>query len=177
MSVRTRCLLLVTSVFALSVLITWFLAGMRKQMEVGVSCATGGPYVIVAPCPEHSTSLVLVGMFGSVLVALAGTVPSVLLGAPNLVVPYWTFTSGGMAVNFFADGFAGEGVVWNWVLSGALMLLMALPGLYLMTPWQKLYRRERPPGAPLGREAWWPIYLVLAGAGVWFGSWSAYAWL
>jgi hypothetical protein len=34
--------------------------------------------------------LTLVGMFGSVLVALAGTVPALSVGAPNLVVPYWT---------------------------------------------------------------------------------------
>jgi hypothetical protein len=67
-----------------------FLAAMRAQMEVGASCASGGPYVIVEPCPEHSTALTLVGMFGSVLVALAGAVPALSVGAPNLVVPYWT---------------------------------------------------------------------------------------
>lgn len=178
MSMRRWSAMNVVCVVLLSVFITWFLAAMRAQMEVGGSCASGGPYVIVAPCPEHTTALVLVGMFGSVVVALAGTVSAVSVGAPNLLVPYWTATSGGMAFNFLADGFtADEGLVWGWIVAGVLALVMALPGVYVMSPWQRIYDREPVKGAPLSRNAWWLVYLVLAAAGVAIGSWTAYGWL
>jgi hypothetical protein len=168
----------VVCVVLLAVLTTWFLAAMRAQMEVGGSCASGGPYVIVAPCPEHSTALTLVGMFGSVLVALAGTVSALSVGAPNLLVPYWTFTLGGMAVAFLVDGFTADGApIWGWILPGVLVLLMALPGLYVMSPWQRIYDREPVKGAPLSRNAWWLVYLVLAAIGVAIGSWTAFSWL
>jgi hypothetical protein len=165
-------------VFLLAVLVTWFLAGMRAQMEVGSSCASGGPYVVVNACPEHTTSLVLVGMFGSALVGLLGTVPAISAGAPNLLVPSWTFTFGGMAVIFLVDAFTEEGgVVWNWLFSGVVVLLLALPGLYVMTPWQRLYDREPMTGALLSRNQWWLAYLGIALLGVGAGSFTADAWL
>jgi hypothetical protein len=175
---RRRSALTVVGVLLLSLFITWLLAAMRAQMEVGGSCASGGPYVVVAPCPEHSTALVLVGMFGGVFVALAGTIAAVSAGAPNLLVPYWTFTIGGMAVSFVVDGFTEEGGwVWSWILVGILNLFLALPGLYLMTPWQKVYDREPVKGALLSRNQWWLVYLALAVVGVGIGSWTAYSWL
>ena len=178
MTMRRWSAVTVVCVLLLSLFTTWFLAAMRAQMEVGSSCASGGPYVVVAPCPEHTTALVLVGMFGSVLAALAGTVAAVSVGAPNLLVPYWTFTAGGMAVAFLVDGVTADGApVWGWILPGLLVLLLALPGLWVMSPWQRIYRRTPVPGAPLSRNAWWLVYLALAATGVALGSWSAYSWL
>ena len=93
-------------------------------------------------------------------------------------MPYWTATSGGMAANFFVDGFGSDGGWgWSWILCGAVMLCFAIPGLYLMSPWQKLYDREPVKGAPLTRTQWWLGYLVLVVVGIALGSWSAYAWL
>ena len=178
MTMRRWSVMTVVCVFLLAVLITWFLTGMRAQMEVGPSCATGGPYVVVNPCPEHTTSLVLVGMFGSFFVALAGTVAAISAGAPNLLVPYWTFTAGGMSVAFLYDGVTDEGApIWSYVLPGLLVLALALPGLYVMSPWQRIYDREPMPGALLSRNAWWLVYLVLAVLGVVVGSLLASAWL
>jgi hypothetical protein len=178
MTMRRWSALTAVSALVLSVLITWLLAAMRAQMEVGASCASGGPYVVVAPCPENTTALVLVGMFGGVFAALLGTVAAVSAGAPNLLVPYWTFTIGGMAVSFVVDGLTDEGgLVWSWILVGILNLLIALPGLYLMSPWQKVYDREPMKGALLSRQQWWLAYLALAAVGVGLGSWSAFAWL
>ena len=179
MTMRRWSAMTVICVVLVAITITWFLAAMRAQMEVGGSCATGGPYVVVAPCPEHSTALTLVGMFGSVFLALAGTVSALSVGAPNLVVPYWTATSGGMAANFLVDGFTDDGgLVWGWIIAGVMMLvLFAIPGLYVMSPWQKIYDREPVKGAPLSRNAWWLVYLALAVIGVAIGSWTAYGWL
>ena len=177
MTMRRWSAMTVVCVLLLAVAITWFLAGMRAQLEVGASCATGGPHVIVAPCPEHSTSLTLAGMFGAVFVALAGTVSALSVGAPNLLVPYWTATSGGMAANFLVDGFSSDsGLVWSWIVIGLLMLLMALPGLYVMSPWQRIYHRKPLKGAPLSRNAWGLVSRVVASVGVGLGSWSAFAW-
>ena len=120
----------------------------------------------------------LVGIFGSLFVSLAGTVSALSVGAPNLLVPYWTFTIGGMSIAFIVDGFTDEGgLVWSWILVGFLNLLLALPGLYLMSPWQKVYDREPLTGAPLSRNAWWLVYLVLGAGGVALGLWSAGSWL
>jgi hypothetical protein len=176
MSVRTRSFLTVLSVLVLAVSITWFLVGVRAQMEVGYSCASGGPYVIVNPCPHHTTSLVLVGMFLSVVPALAGSVAALSVGAPNLLVPHWTFMLGGLGVLLFVSS-VQDGWVFGAIVAGLLGLLFGLPGLYLMSPWQRLYRRQPVPDAPLRRNQWWLVYLVVAVAGYGIGSWTAEAWL
>lgn len=166
------------SVVLLALLITWLLAGAQAVANVGGYCASGGPYAITTPCPENSTALILVGMFGSTFVALAGTVAALSVGAPNLVVPHWTFTLGGLSVQFLVDGITNDGgLVWGWIVGGGLGLLLALPGVYVMTPWQKVYDREPMPGAPLSRGAWWLVYLVLGAGGVALGLWSAGSWL
>jgi hypothetical protein len=176
MSMRTRSLLTVVAVLLLALTITWFLAGAWAQMAVGPSCATGGPYVIVNPCPDHSTSLILGGMFLSVLIALAGTMVSLGAGAPNLVVPYWTFTLGGLSVQMVAQGI-DDGWVLGWVVGAGMFLLFAVPGLYLMSPWQRLYDREPVKDAPLSRNQWWLVYAFVAVLGALAGSWTANAWL
>jgi hypothetical protein len=167
-----------TSVVLLAVFITWLLAGFQAVANVGGYCASGGPYAITTPCPENSTALILIGMFGSAFVALAGTVAALSVGAPNLVVPYWTFTLGGMSVQALVDGFTSDGGwVWGWIVGGALGLLLALPGAYLMTPWQRVYDREPLEDAPLSRGAWWLVYLGLGAVGVALGLWTAANWL
>jgi hypothetical protein len=178
MTMRRWTALTVVCALLLAVSITWLLAGMRSQMEVGASCADGGPYVVVNPCPEHSTAIVLAGIFLSFFAAIVGSMAALSVGAPNLLVPYWTFTLGGMAVNFLVDGVADEGGwVWAWIICGIGGLLMALPGLWMMSPWQRVYDREPVPNAPLSRGAWWLVYVILGSVGVVLGSWSAYSWL
>jgi hypothetical protein len=115
-------------------------------------------------------------MFLSLPIALGGTAASLSVGAPNLVVPYWTFTLGGLGVLMVVDGVQHDWVV-GWVVGGLLGLLFAVPGLYLMSPWQRLYDREPVRGAPMSRNAWWAVYLVVAAAGVLGGSWTADAYL
>jgi len=178
MSVRARSLVLVVSVVLLFLSATWLVAGARAQMAVGPSCASGGPYEIVAPCPEHSTSLVLVGMFLSVAVALVGTLAALSVGAPNLVVLHWTLLLVGLGGLFVVWSLTKDGgVSWSSLLLGLGFLAMALPGVYLMTPWQRLYRRQRLTEAPLSRGSWWVVYAALAVVGVVTGGWTAEAWL
>ena len=58
-------------------------------------------------------------MFGSTFVALAGTMAALSVGAPNLVVPHWTFTLGGLSVQFLVDAFTNEGRAWSGAGSSA----------------------------------------------------------
>lgn len=176
MSVRTRSLLTVVSALVLVVTITWFLAGVHGSMSVGNSCATGGPYAIVAPCPHHTTSLILAGMFLSLVPALAGTMVALSVGAPNQLVPYWTFTLGGLSVLLLVDS-VQDGWVFGGIIAVLLGVVFGLPGLYLMSPWQRVYDREPVPDAPLSRNQWWLVYLAIAAIGVVIGSWTADAWL
>lgn len=176
MSVRTRSLLTLLSVLVLAVSVTWFLVGVRAQTAVDYSCASGGPYVVVNPCPHHTTSLILVGMFLSLVPALAGTMAAISVGAPNLLVLHWTVMLGGLSVLLFISS-VQDGWVFGAIVAGTLGVLFGLPGLYLMSPWQRLYKRRPVPDAPLSRNQWWLAYLVVAAVGYGIGSWTANAWL
>lgn len=169
-------MLLGASVVVLAVGVAWLLAAGRAVSAVGGSCASGGPYAIVVPCPEHSTALLLVGMFGSLLAALAGTVLAAALGAPNLLVPYVVATFGGMSAEFLVSG-VRDGAGVDLAVGLLLLVLFVLPGLYVLSPWRQVYRRRPVPGAPLGRGAWWLVYLVLGALGALAGSWTADRWL
>jgi hypothetical protein len=115
-------------------------------------------------------------MFLSLVPALAGTLAAVSVGAPNLLVPYWTFTLGGLGLLLFVDGVRNDWVL-GWVVGGLLGVVFAAPGLYLMSPWQRLYDREPVADAPLSRTAWWGVYAVLGTSGALVGAWTADAWL
>src|SRR6195952_319708 len=51
-STTWRVVLLVASVVLLGISLAWAFFSMRVVMDVGGSCADGGPYVSAQPCPS-----------------------------------------------------------------------------------------------------------------------------
>ena len=128
------------------------------------------------PCPHHTTSLILVGMFLSLVPALAGDPgrPQRRRAQPaGALLDVHARRSRGAALHVDVP----VGWVLGGVVAGMLGILFAVPGLYLMSPWQRLYDREPVKDAPLSRNQWWLVYLVVGAIGAFAGSWTANAWL
>jgi hypothetical protein len=99
----------------------------------GGSCASGGPYVIAHRCSGSDVELVLFGIFGMLLAALAVLVGLALLRGPLLAASLlmWTGLFGALGWNFLALGFSpprGQGG-GAWIACGVVFELMAAGGL------------------------------------------------
>jgi hypothetical protein len=152
-----RIALLVVSVFVLGVALTWAFLSMRVVMEVGGSCADGGPYVSAQPCPGGA-GFVGLAIPLMLIAAFAGSFAGASLGTPNLIVPMWFFLFGTLGWNFLAYGATADGgPVWGWIICGVVFEAMALPALYVM-------------GFRADQARWWLAYAGLAAAGVLVGT-------
>ena len=97
-------------------------------MDVGGSCADGGPYVSAQPCPGGA-GFIGIAIPVMVLATFAGSFAAISLKAPNLLVPMWTLLFGSLGWNFLEYGFTGpDGNVPGWIVCGIVFELMALPG-------------------------------------------------
>ena len=165
---------LLTSVLLVGLALTWTYLGMRAVMDVGGSCASGGPYEIATPCPDGA---VLISIAIPVLVAsaLLGSGLALRLQAPTLLLPMWAVLFGALGWNFLDYGFrATDGPVWGWVVCGVVFELMALPAVAVLVG----LRSFRMPAATdvTSPAAWWAAYVVLGGAGLALGAWTFDAW-
>ena len=84
-----RLTVLLISVVVLALTLTWAFLSMRTVMDVGGSCADGGPYVSAQPCPGGA-GFIGIAIPVMILATFAGTFAAVSLNAPNLLVPMWT---------------------------------------------------------------------------------------
>jgi hypothetical protein len=171
--------LLVVSVLVLAVTLVWTFLGMRAVMDVGGSCAEGGPYEIATPCPNGAV-LLSVAIPVMILSAMLGSGMALLVRAPNLLLPMWAALFGSLGWNFLEYGFTtDDGLVWGWIVCGVVFELMTLPAVGMIVAGSQLAGLV--PRAPVdavpdtGRSSpltWWLGYLALAVAGVLLGAWS-----
>lgn len=159
-------LLVIVAVMGLAVTVIY--RAMRSVMEIGGACASGGPYVPVQACPDHTW---MIGPAIPVLViaAMIGTGLAVAVKAPHLIVPMWAALFGALGWNFIDFAVRDGDVVAGWLVCGVMFWLMALPAVLAMLGGGLLRRKltKLPAAAP----AWWLAYAVAAGAGIWCGSW------
>lgn len=165
---------LLASVVVMAAMVTWTYLGMRAVMDVGGTCAEGGPYEIAQPCPGGAW---LLSLAIPVLVATAmlGSYVAYRLSAPGLLVPMWAVLFGALGWNFLEYGFGDDGPVWGWVVCGVVFELMALPAVVVIVAGDRLVRIPRLPGqaeTTAGHAAWYAAYVVLGVAGVAVGWWS-----
>jgi hypothetical protein len=161
----------VASVLVLAVTITWAFFSMRAVMNVGGSCADGGPYVSAQSCPDGSW-LIALAVPVMVLTAIFGSTAALSVGAPNLLIPMWAALFGSLGWNFLDYGLLGDGVVWGWLVCGVMFWLMAAPAVLAILV--ALRNVALPPaGKPYAGSRWWvPAYSLLAAVGFLLGAWS-----
>ena len=156
--------LTVASVLVVAVSLTWTYLSMRAVMNVGGSCADGGPYVSNQPCPDGSI-LIAVAVPALIIFSMIGTVSASGVGAPNLLVPMWGGLFGSLGWNFLEYAFKGPSVVWSWLICGVMFWGMALPAFVFML--SQLRATRRGPAV-----MWLPVYGLLGAVGLLFGWWT-----
>jgi hypothetical protein len=171
-----RLTVLLGCAFVLSVALTWTFLAMRAVMDVGGTCAEGGPYVIAQPCPDGAV-LISVAIPVMIIAAMLGSAFAVWLSAPNLLLPMWVILFGTLGWNFLEYGFSDDGVVWGWIVCGVVFELMALPALAVMLVGTrfKLIPVAIPGVNTAGQPrqpTWYAAYVVLGVAGAAVGWWS-----
>ncbi|WP_243058067.1 hypothetical protein [Nocardioides sp. SR21] len=149
---RLRIAALFGCALLMTVGITWIFLGQRSVMDLGGRCASGGPYVVATPCPDHVPALMGLGIFLMLVGAFAGTVVAGTVGAPTLLQPMWWLLFGSLGWNFLEYGLFSGDIAWGWTLSGLLSLAMAAPALWLQRPnsWLLAYAAVGVAGAGLG---------------------------
>ena len=170
-----RVALLYVCVLVMTLAMTWVFLSMRAVMDIGGTCASGGPYEIATPCPDNVAVLMTLGIPLMVVCAIAGSAVAIGLGAPNLLLPMWWLLFGSLGWNFLEYGLFNGDVVWGWVVCGVLFEAMAIPALLIQLPfgWAG---PSRMPAQPEGGARWYVAYLLLGAVGVALGWWSFDAW-
>ena len=168
-----RIALLVVSVVILGTTLMWSFLSMRAVMEVGGSCADGGPYVSAQPCPSGA-GIIGLAIPLMLLAAFAGSFAGASLPAPNLLVPMWLFLFGSLGWNFLESGFTTEGgLVAGWIVCGVVFELMALPAILgILAAIKVAVIPPNPPPPGTGSRWWVPAYAALGAIGFLFGAWS-----
>lgn len=123
------------ALLAATVVVTY--RSMRLVMDIGGSCASGGPYEIAETCPTGAVPLITAafpvgflaaGGFAAFAWKLGrGTVGLLLLAWPALFVSLgWNF------LEYAFDPPGGGGLVGGWLFCGIVFWLMGLPALYAL---------------------------------------------
>ena len=107
---------------------------MGDVMAVGGQCAEGGPYVIAQHCPEVTTTLMMVGIFGGLLSLVLATwgLMRISSKAASLVILAWGGLFGALGYNFlyYAQNPPPDmSGTTGWVVCGVLFIIMAIPGI------------------------------------------------
>ncbi|MFN8016972.1 MAG: SHOCT domain-containing protein [Acidimicrobiales bacterium] len=126
--------------------------GMRSVMEVGGSCASGGPYVSAQPCPKGVGWIIPLAIWVGIGCVAGASVAALKLAMPSIAWLAWPALFMSLGWNFFRFAIdpAGPatGPVWSWLFCGAMFWAMGLApvALWLLHP-------EDRPGAsrPVGR--------------------------
>ncbi len=107
-----------------------FLA-MRAVMDIGGSCAEGGPYVVSTRCPEGSTLALLGGIVAGFGCGFLATLGGVAVGGIWAAAPAfaWSGLFGSLGWNFLDYGVFSApdtGIDLGWALCGVVFWAMAL---------------------------------------------------
>jgi len=101
---------------------------MRAVMDIGGTCASGGPYAITTPCPEGAAALLPLGIIVGLIGLWMYAVTSSKLPGPRLTLLTWSALFLSLGWNFWQYGLnppmAATGVVWGWIICGVVFVAM-----------------------------------------------------
>lgn len=109
--------------------LTLLFFGMRAVMDVGGSCATGGPYVPAVECPSGVAEVTLLGFFGGGLATVVTGWYGATIGGIYSVVAFlgWPALFLSLGWNFLEYGLdpPGEGGwEWGWLICAVVFIAM-----------------------------------------------------
>ena len=136
-----------------SMCLTLVFLGMRSVMEIGGSCAEGGPFVPIQPCPDGAPLALVGGIFG--LFGAAGLMiwfgSRLGRGYVSLVFLGWPALFISLGFNFLQFGLSppeGQPVEWGFVVPGVLFWVMGIaPLLFGLWGWREARRGGTTPAA------------------------------
>jgi len=122
-------LLYLVGVFGITFALTGVWLGMRAVMDIGGSCASGGPYEIATPCPQGVDVLLVLGIPLGIVSAGVMVWKGSLLGPAyaGLVALAWPVLFLSLGWNFLEYGIRnplGEGVELGWLIPGIIFVIM-----------------------------------------------------
>jgi hypothetical protein len=135
--VVTKTVLLTLGTLGFVVCLTLMYHSMRAVMDVGGSCASGGPYAISRPCPEGVAWVMPVAIFGgliSVGIGLLGVFPQ---GGPRPYAFAWSALFLALGWNFLEYGFDPPAGATSpgWLVCGFVFVVMGgVPLAFLLWP-------------------------------------------
>jgi hypothetical protein len=152
--VVTKTVLLTLGTLGFVVSLTLVYQSMRAVMDVGGSCASGGPYAISRPCPEGVAWVMPVGIFGMIISVGVSLLGSFSEGGPRPYAFAWSALFLALGWNFLEYGFdpPGGGTSAGWLVCGFVFVVMGgvpLVGLLWKTAarwalWGPVDERPRP---------------------------------
>jgi len=119
----------------LAMCLTLVYLGMRAVMDVGGSCADGGPYVSSQSCPEGSTLALMGGIFAGIGFAFLATIGGTAVGGIWAGAPFmaWAALFGSLGWNFLDYGVFNAppeyGIDGGALICGVVFWIMAAGGL------------------------------------------------
>jgi len=124
--------------------LTLVFLSMRAVMDIGGSCASGGPYVVAQPCPEGVAALMPLGIIGGLFGLLMYALASAKLPGPRLTLLAWSALFLSLGWNFWEYGLnppdGSDGLVWGWIICGVLFVIMG--GLPLLGLFNKSIAKQ-----------------------------------
>jgi hypothetical protein len=151
---------IVASVMVLGLTVAWAFLSMRVVMDVGGSCADGGPYVSAQSCPGGA-GFIGIAIPLMLVAAFVGSFAAATQSAPNLLVPMWIVLFLSLGWNFLEYGLRGSGGgSAGWVVCGVVFWLMGLPALFFLRSGSDGQRQD---------ARWWPVYVVAGAIGAVLG--------
>jgi hypothetical protein len=133
-----KSVLLTVGTLGFVVCLTLVYESMRSVMDIGGSCASGGPYTINRPCPEGVAWVMPVAIFGMLFFTAMSLLASFSEGGPRPYVFAWSALFLALGWNFLEYGFdaPGGGTSVSWLVCGFVFVAMGgipLLGLFWKT--------------------------------------------
>lgn len=129
--------------------LTLLYLGMRAVMDIGGACASGGPYVPRATCPEGVPLVMMGGVWGGFIFVGLYLWSTSKHNVPTLVGFAWPALFLSLGWNFLDYGIdppGGGGLVWGWLICAVLFALMGgLPLLVMVKPIMSQFGRRPGP--------------------------------